>query len=258
MQRIALVEPNHSHEEVLFPLTELLRDRSDVYVVAPQTLLDVDLMRGMSSSCHAVPYINALPATRAGRIVGVLDKYSAIKKSMERIDPELIIFNSVPTLLDAALISLYFGKWRKIQVIHNFQNYLLPGAQSLYKLFDGNLVISEQVFRYIQEHHPDFHHLDYVLPIFFDGFRVENDAEPGVEMGKPDYLTLGVFGAIEEDRRNYHGLLQAIKQVAATSHSPRFRIYLAGKAPLWLQQEVQKYHLENIVKIFSEFLPFKE
>lgn len=254
--RICLVEPCHSHEEVLYPWIELLRGQYDISVVAPQSLLNVDLLRETATFYNAAPYINALPKSRVWRLLGIFHRYVAILKTVDRIDPAVVIFNSVPTLLDAVLVACLFGKHRKIQVIHNFQNYLSPAARVLYRAFDGNLLISEQVYRYVKEHHPEFENLDYVLPIFFDGFLKSVGVYPTAVRQDAQGLKLGVFGAIEDERRNYRGLLRAIREIVATTSRTNFRVYLAGKASPKIQTYIKEHKLENVVMYYTEFVPF--
>ena len=95
MKRIALVEPNHSHEEVLFPLIELLRGVCEVHVVAPQSLLDVDLLRDTRHMYQAVPYVPALPKSRIGRRLGVGRRYAQGHRS-NKTGPRAFQFGSVP------------------------------------------------------------------------------------------------------------------------------------------------------------------
>ena len=258
VKRIVIVEPNHCHEEVLSPWIELLRRNYDLYVVAPQTLFDIDIMSATSEYYHAVPFIKVFPKSRFVRVMGIFRKYFVIRKHVDQIDPVLVLFNSVPTLLDALIVSLLFRKRLKIQVIHNFQNYFSPAGRFLYRAFDASLVISEQVYHYVKAHHPDFKRLDYVLPIFFNDFLKATGSQlPSVSMDM-ECLKLGVFGSIQDARRNYRGLLDEIKRMHDAYGKLRFRIYLVGKAPQWLQDELKLNCLERVVEIYQTFVPFKK
>ena len=258
MKRIALVEPNHSHEEVLFPLIELLRGVCEVHVVAPQSLLDVDLLRDTRHMYQAVPYVPALPKSRIGRRLGVGRRYAAIRKAIDRIRPDLVLFNSVPSRVDELCVAWFFRSHSKIRVIHNFQNCLSPLGRLLYSAFDGNLVISEQVHRYVAAHHPHFGKLGYVLPIFFGGFRDAAAVRPSVRKPTDGGLKLGVFGSIEQERRNYRGLLDALSHWSGRADGANFHVHLVGKAPAWLQAEIQRNDLQKIVTLYERFVPFRE
>ena len=258
MKRIALVEPNHSHEEVLFPLIELLRGVCEVHVVAPQSLLDVDLLRDTRHMYQAVPYVPALPKSRIGRRLGVGRRYAAIRKAIDRIRPDLVLFNSVPSRVDELCVAWFFRSHSKIRVIHNFQNCLSPLGRLLYSAFDGNLVISEQVHRYVAAHHPHFGKLGYVLPIFFGGFRDAAAVRPSVRKPADGGLKLGVFGSIEQERRNYRGLLDALSHWSGRADGANFHVHLVGKAPAWLQAEIRRNDLQKIVTLYERFVPFRE
>lgn len=258
MKRIALVEPNHSHEEVLFPLIELLRGVCEVHVIAPQSLLDVDLLHDTRHLYRAAAYIPALPQSRIGRRLGVGRRYAAIRKAVDRIGPDLVLFNSVPSRVDELCVAWFFRSHPKIRVIHNFQNCLAPLGRLLYSAFDGNLVISEQVYRYVSAHHPHFKRLGYVLPIFFGGFKAAAASRPAVRKPAGGCVKLGVFGSIEQDRRNYRGLLDALSQWRGRADGANFHVHLVGKAPAWLQAEIQRNDLQKIVTIYGRFVPFRE
>ncbi|NTU73519.1 glycosyltransferase family 4 protein [Candidatus Roizmanbacteria bacterium] len=258
MKRIVIVEPNHSHEEVLSPLIQLLRCDYNIHVVAPQTLFDIDILSATSEYYHAVPFIKVFPKSRIVRVMGIIHKYFIIRKLVDQIDPVVVLFNSVPTLLDAFLVSFLFRKRLKIQVIHNFQNYFSTVGKLLYRTFDGSLVISEQVYHYVKAHHPDFKGIDYVLPIYFDDFlKAIGSQLPSVSMDV-ECLKLGVFGSIQDARRNYSGLLDSLKRMHDASGMLRFRIYLVGKAPQWLQDEIKSNGLEHVVEIYQTFVPFRK
>lgn len=258
MKRIALIEPNHSHEEVLFPLIELLHGIYDVHVVAPQTLLDVDLLKDTRHLYQGAAYTPALPRHRIKRTLGIWQKYVAIRRVVDQIKPELVIFNSVQTRVDECCIAWVFRNYPKIRMIHNFQNCLSPLGRLLYSVFNGNLVISEQVYRYVTTQHPHVNKLSYVLPIFFSGFRDSAPAHLPTLNSTDECVKLGVFGSIEQARRNYRGLLDALSKWAGQGESTPFHVHLAGKAPAWLRAEIQQHNLQQIVTIYDQFIPFRE
>jgi hypothetical protein len=70
-------------------------------------------------------------------------------------------------------------------------------------------------------------------------------------------LKVGVFGSIEDDRRNYSGLLAAIKSFTPISQQVGFRVYLVGKAPQKVRDYIQGNHLENLIEFYPDFVPFR-
>ena len=169
-KRVCLIEPRHNHEEVAFPIVSLLRDHYEVHVIAPQSLLDVDLLRYTRHLFRGEPieWDSAVPRWR--RLGMMRRNYALIREIVDAIAPEFVIFNSTYSLPDLLQIVTTFRGVRKVQVIHEFRQFLWPGMRRLFAQFDLNLVISEDVQRYVVGHHPEFSALQYVLPIHFDGF----------------------------------------------------------------------------------------
>jgi hypothetical protein len=256
MQRIAIIEPSHSHEEVILPQIELLRGQYDVYVVAPQSLLTIELLKDAASLFHACAFSVVTARNRLLRLMGLPFKYLAIARVVRSIDPHVLIFNSTYTLLDVALICWVFRKYKKAQIIHNFEQFLPPFGRWLYHRFSANLVISEEVHRYVVSTHPEYADLDYVLPIFFDSFVAAHDCVPQRLTKRNGMLKLGVFGTIEDSRRNYSGLLESLHRLAQSRMEVGFRIYLVGKAPPEIQNYIQTHGLDTMVETFSAFVPF--
>jgi glycosyltransferase involved in cell wall biosynthesis len=258
MTPIAIIEPCHSHEEVILPQVELLRNDFNVHVVAPPSLLNVDLLRLTSHLYQAHPIPLRVSGSRIGRLLGKPSVYRAIRQIVDTFDPAVLIFNSTYSLLDVVLIRSWFRDYRKIQIIHNLRQFLMPGALQFYRAFDANLVISEQVHQYATSHHPAFSDLRYFLPIYFDSFL---EAQPppahSTEIGQAP-LKLGVFGAIEEGRRNYRGLMEAVRKMKRTGNAAGFRIYLVGRAPGWVQELIRQHDLQGLVEHYTEFVPFRE
>ncbi len=255
--RVCLVEPQHSHEEVLFPLIELLREKCDLCVIAPHSLLAVDLLSRTSHLYRARGFTPDSGKGASGRLLGRFRSYCAIRGAVRDEGPDLVIFNSTYSLADAALLACLFRAQKKIQIIHNLQQFLAPGMGLLYRAFDANLVISEQVHKYVTGRHSEFSDLDYVLPIFFDGFLpgCPDRAHKGAH---PCCLKLGVFGTIEDSRRNYSGLLNAVRAIAQDNEAPGFKIHLVGRAPAEIQAYIAEHRLEKVISYFTKFVPFSE
>jgi glycosyltransferase involved in cell wall biosynthesis len=256
MQRVALIEPAHSHEEVLFPQIELLRRQFEVHVIAPRSLLEVDLLHDTAPLYRAWSLDMPPAHTQLARALDTLRKYGAIREAVKSINPDILIFNSTYSLPEVALIHRWFRDYPKIQIIHNFQRFLRWPARKLYQAFDANLVISEQVHTYVTTHHREFSNLEYFLPIFFGSFSSDAGRtlpEPGDEYP----IRLGVFGSMEQSRRNYNGLLQALRNLGHPLGKAGFRVCLAGKTPPELRSRIQKYRLDDIMEYQTDFVPFR-
>jgi glycosyltransferase involved in cell wall biosynthesis len=258
MKLIALVEPMHSHEEVLYPWIELLHGKFEVHVVAPQSLLAGDLLHETRHLYQSSAFSVASRGSRLQKLMGIYKKYKTIKHCVDKINPQLVIINTVATLLDAVLILWMLRKYNKIQVIHNFQAYMPIPCRFIYKSFDSNIVLSEQVYRYITQCHPAFDKLNYVLPIFFKDFisaDIKNTQTPS-QCNHP--LKIGVFGTIDQRRKNYNGLIDALECVNKSARDLRFHVYLIGKDVHNIAKKIKRNGLEDAVTTYNGFIPFQK
>jgi len=255
--RICIVEPAHSHEEVILPQVELLRRDFEVFVVAPASLFAIDLLSGSSQRFHALPFHLDHRGGRLARAISRLKTYAAIRRLVHGIAPDAVVFNSTYGLAEVALIHLLFRKYTRAQIIHNFQKFLSAAGRRLYKGFHGNLVISEQVREYVVRHHPSFSDLEYFLPVFFG-------PDAGIERrrrGLPDCperkLQLTVIGSVEERRRNYQGLLDAVRSEMLASDRVSFHVSFVGKTPESIASYIEEHALGGHISYWTEYVPFK-
>jgi glycosyltransferase involved in cell wall biosynthesis len=258
MQRVAIVEPKHSHEEVILPQVELLRGHFDIHVVAPKSLLEEDLLRETSHLYTAWPYGHVPRGSRVRRLLGTPSIYFAISRVLADIKPDVIVFNSTYLLPEVALMAQLFRKYKKVQIIHNFQKYLPPSTRWLYRSFDANLVISEQVHRYVVQNHPRFADLDYFLPIFFDSFVARDPGRTRLPEEGRRQLVLGVFGTVERHRRNYQGLLEAASELPRRPDEPGLHLHIAGRAPSWVKDYISGHGLQDQVRHYDSRLSYAE
>ena len=256
--RLCLIEPSLAHAEVLFPLIELLRGDYDVHVIAPDPLLDIDLLSSTRHLYTAWPLERDYIATPWRGLAGLVGKYRAISRMVHEIDPEFVLFNSTYRRFERGLIAALLWRFPKGQVIHEFDQFLKFGGHWLYDRFDVNLVISEQVFGYLRTHHPKFTNLDYVLPIYFKDFLDATGYRQSSLDGGGSLVKVGVFGSIQEWRRNYRGLLDGVWMTLADGSEPRFQVYLVGKAPPWLEEEVRQHRSGAVVQTYLEYVPFRQ
>jgi hypothetical protein len=254
--KICLVEPCHSHEEVLFPLIELLRDDYDVTVLAPQSLLDVDLLSRTRALYRAVPFTWDQKATKWRRLLRLPGKYLQIRRLIASSRPDLVLFNSTYTWVDLLLIACLFGHLPKAQIVHEFQPFLRPGMRWLYNRFGLSLVISEEVFDYVSKRHPNYPSLDYFLPIYFSAFEQACRHEAPAEKGAEKPLQLGVFGSVDKARRNYDGLLQSLAAWSRLGRKACFQIHLVGKLPAEYRDFIRANRIEHLVRYSDTFVPF--
>jgi glycosyltransferase involved in cell wall biosynthesis len=256
--RICLIEPCHSHEEVLFPLVELLSDDYDVSVLAPQSLLDVDLLSRTKHLYASFPIRWNQKASKWSRLVRLPGKYWQIRRLVDSIRPELVLFNSTYTWLDLLLIVCLFSHLPKAQIIHEFHPILRPGMKWLYRRFGLNLVISDEVFKYLCEKHTGHRYLDYFLPIYFSAFEEACRHEPQVKRGDGEPLRLGVFGSVDKTRRNYDGLFQSLAAWSRSGRKACFQIHLVGKLPVEYREFIREHRIEHLVQYSETFVPFEE
>jgi hypothetical protein len=113
------------------------------------------------------------------------------------------------------------------------------------------------VHRHILSKHPTFSDLGYFLPIFFDGFLATGEAPKSVPTCAEPILKLGVFGSIEANRRNYWGLLNALRDMDRAGAVHGFHLYLVGKAPQAVHEFIVTNRLDHIVEHGTEFISFR-
>jgi glycosyltransferase involved in cell wall biosynthesis len=255
---ICLVEPCHSHEEVLLPLIDLLHEDYEVHVIAPQSLLDVDLLRRTRHLYTAIPLDWNQRAPRWRRLLCMPGKYRQIRRLVEGIRPELVIFNSTYELPDLLLIAAFFRGVPKAQLIHNFQYFLKPGMRLIYDAFDLNLVISEEVHGYVTGHHPEYRSLEYVLPISFSAFESARATDLPAQPAADPALHLAVFGSAGGHRRNYAGLLNSLAAWSPGDRPPGFVLHLVGELPEDYRSFIRDHHLDPVVQYYDAYVTFEE
>ena len=256
--RICLVEPCHSHEEVLLPLIDLLHEDYEVHVIAPQSLLDVDLLRRTRHLYTAVPLDWNQRTPRWRRILSMPGKYRQIRRLVAAIGPEVVVFNSTYKLPDLLLIAAFFRDIPKAQIIHEFQAFLKPGMRLFYNAFDMNLLISEEVYSYVTGHHPAYRALDYFLPISFGAFAAASAPDVPAQSDIAPVLQLAVFGSAGGHRRNYAGLLNSLASWLRDGRPPGFILHLVGELPEEYRCFIRDHQLEPVVRYYDSFVPFEE
>jgi hypothetical protein len=254
--KICLVEACNNHAEVLLPQIDLLQDDYELYLIAPQSLLDLDLLSRTKSLYEGIPVDWNQKSSRFRRLLRMPGKYRDIRRIVDSIHPEVVLFNSSYRPLEMLLIAALFKGVRKGHIIHNFQYFLRPGMRWLYRQFDLSLVISEEVQRYVVQHHPQYRTLDYFLPIFFGSFE---SASVSVATPQTDAsLQIGVFGNIENYRRNYEGLFQSLAAWRRSGRKADFLMHVVGSLPVEYRQFIARHDLGGVVRSYDDYVPFEE
>jgi hypothetical protein len=258
MHQICIVEPSLNHEEVILPQIELLRDSFAVSVLASPKLLATDLLSSTADLYRPIPLLTGSEGGRLGRFVSLPLKYSEIKKVVTRNVPDVVIFNTVSTVFDLALIAILFRNQKKVQIAHNFQRFVRSPWKQFYKAFDLNLVLSEEVHNYITTAHPECGSVDYFLPIFFDNFRTRQPSQDNRVTQNSNRLKIGVFGSIDDQRRNYSGLLTSLADIRRSGKAIRFDLYLVGKIPTKYLKFIREQGLTDIVRYYEEYVSYAD
>ncbi len=256
--KICLVEPCDGHDIVILPQIELLREDYDIYVLAPRPLLERDLLRNTRQLYQGIPVAWNQRQPRWRRLLRMPSKYRDFRRIVDSIRPEVVLFNSTYLPIDLLLIARYFKGVRKAQIIHHFHYFLRPGMRWLYDQFDLSLVISEEVHGYIVRNHPQYSSLDYFLPIYFNSFQASSPAPPGAPLETDGRLQIGVFGAIDQFRRNYKGLLNSLAKWGRRVRAPKFVMHLVGGLPAEYKRFIIQHDLGQMVRCYEGFVPYEE
>ncbi len=217
-----------------------------------------DGMKGSLYATDAPPIAWDQQDSRLKRLLRMPGKYRDIRRLVDSIAPEVVLFNSTYGRADLLLIAAMFKGVRKAQIIHNFQYFLQPGMRWLYKQFDLNLVISEEVHGYIVGKHPEYASLDFFLPIFFTAFEESCPAVAKSQAETNGLLQVGVFGTINKHRRNYEGLLASLAAWCGDHPSPGFVLNLVGILPVEYREFVARHDLGRVVRHYESFVTFEE
>jgi hypothetical protein len=250
--RVCVVELTTSHDNDAFSQMELLREHFEVHVVAPPQLLNMDLFRATAQLYQARPLHEMCSPNRWVRLARLPLALWRIRAYCTRVGAEAIVFNTTYTWVDLLLIVALFPRRKTFQVVHNYQRFLNPLAFRLFAWFANNMVLSEEVFDHIVKTHPEAGgRLAFFLPIFFRSFM---DTCPGRQPkwkgGKAEF-NLGVVGNVDQSRRNYQGLIDAVERVKAGGAAINFRIHMIGSAPPDFVEMIRRKGLEDCVSVYG-------
>ncbi len=254
---ICVVELSTSHDNDAYAQMELLREHFDVHVIAPPQLLKMDLFLATSQLYSAKPLDELDVSNRLIRFIRLPFAMWHIRKYCLRVKAEAIVFNTTFTWGDLLLIIMLFPRRKTFQIVHNYQRFLNPVSFRFFKWFKNNLVLSEEVFDYINKTHDTAGKLSYFLPIFFKSFMVTCPERQPQWKGERALFNLGVFGNIDQRRRNYKGLIDAVVRIKSNGERINFRIHLIGSASLEFMEEIRQKGLEDVIGVYG-FCSFKD
>lgn len=254
--RVCLVEPSLSHEEVIGPQIELLHGLADVHVIAPARLLEVDLLRGLGSHFRAHPLSGHVGRGNLAQVLRLPLLYARIRRICADIRPDAIVFNTTFNVCDLALIAALFPRRQTCQIIHNYQQFLRPPGRLFRNWFARNLVLSEEVFEYIVRTHGAHDRLAWFLPVFFNDFLATLPAHTHARC-TAGVFDVGVIGNVDQNRRNYAGLLAALRHLKSERLTLNVRVHIIGAAPASFAASVREAGLGDDVRMYG-FCSFAE
>lgn len=248
---VCIVEPSDSHDNDVFAQIELLREHCEVHIVIPECILERDLFRQTSSLYRVQPLKEQPRSSRLKRLALLPAKYWRIKRYCQEIRSAAIIFNTIYTPADLNLIGALFPRNLSFQVIHNYQRFLKPWMRRYLARFSGNFVLSEEVFEHIQKTHPPAINLGFFLPIFFESFRKTCRGRSAPWKDGCATFNLGVFGGVDQARRNYQGLIESVRRFKASGKPVNFRLHLVGTAPASFVHMLHEAKLTDVVSVYG-------
>jgi glycosyltransferase involved in cell wall biosynthesis len=250
--RVCVVELSTSHDNDAFSQMELLREYFEIHVIAPPQLLNMDLFRATAQLYQARPLHEMSSPNRWVRLARQPLALWRIRCYCARIKAEAIVFNTTFTWVDLLLIVALFPRRRTFQVVHNYQRFLSPLAYRFFAWFANNMVLSEEVFDHIAKTHPRTDgKLSFFLPIFFKNFMDTcPERQPRWKGGKAEF-NLGVVGNVDQSRRNYQGLIDAVERLKANGAAINFRIHMIGSASTDFIAMIKQKGLEDCVSVYG-------
>jgi glycosyltransferase involved in cell wall biosynthesis len=250
--RVCVIELTTSHDNDAFAQVDLLHEHFEVHVIAPPKLLAMDLFRATVSLYRSLPLTEMSSTNRWVRLALLPHALWRACRYCDRIGAEAIVFNTTYTWADLLLIVALFPRRKTFQIVHNYQRFLGPVSFLFFQWFSNNLVLSEEVYEHIRATHPKTNgKLSFFLPIFFKSFMDTCPSRrPKWKNGSAEF-NLGVVGNIDQSRRNYKGLIEAVERLKAIRPALNFRIHMVGSAPVEFHALVREKGLEDVVSVYG-------
>jgi hypothetical protein len=259
--KIALVQFYLYHEEVLAPQIDFLLPDNELFVAAPLDLFNHDYIIKFSSNIRKIIFSNSKYNNKnimqiLYRMVSIILKYLQLYKSIKQHNIDLIVFNTITRPFHFKLIRFLFKNIEKIHIIHNGQLFIDQKAIKSLSIFKKNLFISFDVYNYYINKHRQTSPIafDWFFPDLFNFFISDKNYDS--QISSNDKITIVVPGAVEDWRRNYEGLFDALKTMQITD--PPFRIVLLGKISVDGKKQIADMGLNEIIKTYAAYVPGQE
>jgi hypothetical protein len=258
--KIAIVQFYPYHEEVMAPQIDFLLPGNNLFIAAPSSVLQNDYISFFSKQITPIEFKeNVFKGNKIinffFRIFSIVCKYFQIYKAHKKKCFDLIIFNTINKPFHFIFIRSFFNNINKIHIIHNSDHYLSQKKfKSLY-LFKKNLFISNNVYEYFIgriNNLADPFFFDWFLPTL-SGIPLENNI-PNVLLSSK--INIVVPGSVHDYRRNYSGLFDALKSLAAQEFP--FTVILLGKMSSEKQDEINSIGLGHVIKSFTNYIPGRD
>jgi hypothetical protein len=255
--KIALVQFYQYHEEVLAPQIDFLLPENEVFIAAPKNIFYNDYIRTFEDHIKKISFDNKkyhkkiidIPC----RIISIIIKYIKLFTAVKAYNIEIIIFNTINRPFHFFFIKILFGRMRNIHIIHNAQMFKTRKAVKSLLFFKKNLFISPDVYNYFIKNHTQ-----NINRAYFDWFipclNVLPDCDGSGYLSE-NKINIVVPGSVDDDRRNYNGLFNALDDIKAQNLP--FQIIFLGKIQAKTQQFINNRKLNHIIKTFSDYVPGK-
>lgn len=256
--KIALVQFYQYHEEVLAPQIDFLLPENEVFIAAPRLVFKNEYMQKFEGHIKNIYFDNKKYHKKIidipSRIISIIIKYIKLFITVKAHNIEIIIFNTINKPFHFFFIKILFGKTKNIHIIHNAQMFRTKGAIKCLLLFKKNLFISLDVYNYFTNNHTqniDKSNFDWFFPRINTSLS-ECDGSGYLAENK---INIAIPGSVEDDRRNYNGLLDALDSIKGKDLP--FQIIFLGKTPAQKQQLINDKKLNHIIKTFTDYVPGK-
>jgi hypothetical protein len=242
------------------PQIDFLLPDNNLFIAAPLAVLQNDYIAFFGKRITPVEFKNSVFEGNKiinffFRFFSILYKYFQLYSTYKNERFDLIIFNTINKPFHFIFIKLFFSDVNKIHIIHNSDHYLSQKKIKPLYLFKKNLFISNNVYGYFISkinNLADPFLFDWFLPTL-SGIPLESNIPNILPSSK---INIVVPGAVNDYRRNYSGLFDALKSLAVQEFP--FTVILLGKMSSEKQSEINSMGLGHIIKSFTNYIPGRD
>ena len=252
---IVLVQFYPYHEEVLAPQINFLHhDEHKLYIAAPESVFKNDYLINLKEYFVPVLFKNTYHRKFSFffRIFSILKKYKILFKYHNKYHFDMIIFNTITKNFHYYLINKYFKNIKKIQIIHNSYPIIKNKGKYL-KLFYMNLFLSRDIHKYFLESlnlDNDDNLTGWFCPLLSD----DNINKKNISINFNDsYINIVIPGVVNEERRNYNSLFNALEKYRNNTHL-KFKVYLLGKISKEMIDKLINKGINDLLTYYTEFV----